>query len=223
MLDPERVEVRRNGEWLDMPMEDLFRLARTTTVAQMLERDDFAKRYAAREPISVLELLYPLLQGYDSVAVRADVELGGTDQKFNLLLGRDVQRAYGAARAGRADDADPARASTATREDVQVAGQPHRRHRAARGDVRQDDAPARRRDGDVVRAAARRAAAGRRVGPRDAKRALARGVVARFHGAGRRRGGRGALRPRLRRARSCPRRSRRRSSRPATAPSTCRR
>jgi tyrosyl-tRNA synthetase len=95
VLDPERLEVRRNGEWLDMPMDELFRLARTTTVAQMLERDDFAKRYAAGTPISVLELLYPLLQGYDSVAVRADVELGGTDQTFNLLLGRDVQTAYG--------------------------------------------------------------------------------------------------------------------------------
>jgi tyrosyl-tRNA synthetase len=95
VLDPDRCEVRRNGEWLDMAAEDLFRLARTTTVAQLLERDDFAQRYAAGEPISVLELLYPLLQGYDSVAVRADVELGGTDQKFNLLLGRDIQRAYG--------------------------------------------------------------------------------------------------------------------------------
>ncbi|MEA2436229.1 MAG: tyrosyl-tRNA synthetase, partial [Thermoleophilaceae bacterium] len=78
VLDPERVEVRRNGEWLDMPMEDLFRLARTSTVAQLLERDDFAKRYANRAPISILELLYPLMQGYDSVAIRADVELGGT-------------------------------------------------------------------------------------------------------------------------------------------------
>jgi tyrosyl-tRNA synthetase len=93
--DPERVEVRRNGEWLDMPAEELFRLARTATVAQLLERDDFARRHARRDPISVLELLYPLLQGYDSVAVRADVELGGTDQKFNLLLARDVQRQYG--------------------------------------------------------------------------------------------------------------------------------
>src|SRR6476659_1757448 len=93
--DPAKVEVRRNSEWLDLAAEDLFALARTATVAQILERDDFAKRFAAREPISVLELLYPLLQGYDSVAVRADVELGGTDQKFNLLLGRDVQRAYG--------------------------------------------------------------------------------------------------------------------------------
>src|SRR5204863_9361726 len=78
-----------------MSMEELFRLARVATVAQLLERDDFAKRYTAGEPISVLELLYPLLQGYDSVAVEADVELGGTDQKFNLLLGRDVQQAYG--------------------------------------------------------------------------------------------------------------------------------
>jgi tyrosyl-tRNA synthetase len=95
ILDPERTEVRHNGEWLDMPAEDLFRLARTATVAQILERDDFSKRWEAREPISVLELLYPLLQGYDSVAIKADVELGGTDQKFNLLLGRDVQTAYG--------------------------------------------------------------------------------------------------------------------------------
>ena len=93
--DPEKLEVRRNGEWLDMGMDELLRLVRTTTVAQMLERDDFAKRHEAREPISILELLYPLLQGYDSVAVDADVEIGGTDQKFNLLLGRDIQRHYG--------------------------------------------------------------------------------------------------------------------------------
>jgi tyrosyl-tRNA synthetase len=95
ILDADRTEVRRNGEWLDMPAEDLFRLARTATVAQILERDDFSKRWDAREPISVLELLYPLLQGYDSVAIKSDVELGGTDQKFNLLLGRDIQTAYG--------------------------------------------------------------------------------------------------------------------------------
>jgi tyrosyl-tRNA synthetase len=93
--DPELLEVRFNSEWLDMSMEQLFALARTATVAQLLERQDFSDRFRAREPISVLELLYPLLQGYDSVAVRADVELGGTDQKFNLLLGRDIQRAYG--------------------------------------------------------------------------------------------------------------------------------
>jgi tyrosyl-tRNA synthetase len=95
VLDADRLEVRRNGEWLDMPTEALFRLTRTTTVARILERDDFAKRYAANAPISILELLYPLLQGYDSVAIDADVELGGTDQKFNLLLGRDIQRDYG--------------------------------------------------------------------------------------------------------------------------------
>jgi tyrosyl-tRNA synthetase len=95
--DPELVEVRFNSEWLDMDMEELFRLARTTTVAQLLEREDFAARWASRSPISVLELLYPLMQGYDSVAVRADVELGGTDQTFNLLLARDIQRAYGQA------------------------------------------------------------------------------------------------------------------------------
>jgi tyrosyl-tRNA synthetase len=95
VLDRERTEVRRNSEWLAMTMEELFRLARTATVAQLLERDDFAQRYAAGEPISVLELLYPLMQGYDSVAIRADVELGATDQKFNVLLARDVQQAYG--------------------------------------------------------------------------------------------------------------------------------
>jgi tyrosyl-tRNA synthetase len=95
VLDRSRTEVRRNGEWLDMPMEELFRLARISTVAQLLERDDFANRYRAGEPISILELLYPLLQGYDSVAIRADVEIGGTDQKFNLLLARDIQQAYG--------------------------------------------------------------------------------------------------------------------------------
>src|SRR6202165_3851416 len=97
ILDPdtERLEVRRNSEWLDMSMIDLLALARTTTAAQLLERDDFAKRWTAREPISLLELLYPLLQGYESGGGRGDLELGGTDQKFNLLLGRDVQRAYG--------------------------------------------------------------------------------------------------------------------------------
>jgi tyrosyl-tRNA synthetase len=95
ILDPKRLEVRFNGDWLEMPMGDLFRLLSTTTVANVIERDDFAKRLAAGTPVSMLELLYPLLQGYDSVAIKADVELGGADQKFNLLLGRDIQRAYG--------------------------------------------------------------------------------------------------------------------------------
>jgi tyrosyl-tRNA synthetase len=93
--DPARFELRHNSEWLSMPMERLFALARTTTVAQLLEREDFARRFADGTPIRVLELLYPLLQGYDSVEVRADVELGGTDQTFNLLLGRTVQEAFG--------------------------------------------------------------------------------------------------------------------------------
>src|ERR671916_646601 len=95
VLDRSRTEVRRNGEWLAMEMDSLFRLARTSTVAQLLERDDFAKRYASGEAITILELLYPLLQGYDSVAIEADVELGATDQKFNVLLARETQRAYG--------------------------------------------------------------------------------------------------------------------------------
>jgi tyrosyl-tRNA synthetase len=91
----DRLELRHNSEWLDMRAEDLFRLARVPTVAQLLERDDFSKRWAANEPISLLELLYPVLQGYDSVAVQSDIELGGTDQTFNLLMGRAIQTAYG--------------------------------------------------------------------------------------------------------------------------------
>jgi tyrosyl-tRNA synthetase len=97
LLDRERTEVRRNSEWLRMEPEALLGLLAQTTVARLLERDDFQKRLAAGQPIAALELLYPLLQGYDSVAVKADLELGGTDQKFNLLFGRDVQGAYGQA------------------------------------------------------------------------------------------------------------------------------
>lgn len=95
LLDRERTEVRRNSEWLRMEPEALLGLLAQTTVARLLERDDFQKRLGAGRPVAALELLYPLLQGYDSVAVEADVELGGTDQKFNLLFGRDIQVAYG--------------------------------------------------------------------------------------------------------------------------------
>jgi tyrosyl-tRNA synthetase len=96
ILDPDRTEVRFNGEWLkELDFAAVLRLTRTATVARMLERDDFAKRFAANEPISVSELLYPLMQAYDSVAIEADVELGGTDQLYNLLNGRDVMEAYG--------------------------------------------------------------------------------------------------------------------------------
>jgi tyrosyl-tRNA synthetase len=95
VLDRDRTEVRFNSEWLRMAPEELLGLLAQTTVARLIERDDFQKRLAAGAPIAALELLYPLLQGYDSVAVEADVELGGTDQKFNLLFGRDIQSAYG--------------------------------------------------------------------------------------------------------------------------------
>jgi len=95
VLDRERTEVRFNSEWLRMAPEGLLGLLAQTTVARLIERDDFQKRLAAGAPIAALELLYPLLQGYDSVAVEADVEIGGTDQKFNLLFGRDIQAAYG--------------------------------------------------------------------------------------------------------------------------------
>jgi tyrosyl-tRNA synthetase len=96
ILDPERTEVRFNSEWLSkVDFAEVLRLTRTTTVARLLERDDFAKRFGANEPISVSELLYPLMQAYDSVAVQADIEVGGTDQLYNLLTGRDVMEAYG--------------------------------------------------------------------------------------------------------------------------------
>jgi tyrosyl-tRNA synthetase len=96
ILSEERLEIRRNSEWLEpLGMEDVLRLTASTTVARMLERDDFHDRFTSGTPISVMEFLYPLLQGYDSVAVEADVELGGSDQLFNLLVGRDLQRDHG--------------------------------------------------------------------------------------------------------------------------------
>ena len=96
VLDRDRTEVRFNGEWLsELDFAEILRLTRTTTVSQILERDDFSKRFAGQEPISVSELLYPLMQAYDSVAIEADVELGGTDQLYNLLAGRTVMEAYG--------------------------------------------------------------------------------------------------------------------------------
>jgi len=179
--DPELLEVRRNGEWLDMRAEELFRLARVATVAQILERDDFAKRFAARQPISILETMYPLLQGYDSVAIASDVELGGTDQTFNLLLGRDVQRAYGSPEQviltmpilPGIDGVE--KMSKSLGNHVGVSEPPEEQF----GKTMRlpDDAmdswfsllSIEEPDGDVS--------------PRDRKRALARGVVARFHGA----------------------------------------
>ncbi len=98
VLDKERTEVRFNSEWFGkMTAADMIRLAAQHTVARMLERDDFAKRYAAQQSIAIHEFLYPLVQGYDSVALKADVELGGTDQKFNLLMGRGLQEHHGQA------------------------------------------------------------------------------------------------------------------------------
>lgn len=98
VLDPDKTQILFNSTWMnELSSEDLIRLAATHTVARMLERDDFHKRYQAKQPIAIHEFLYPLLQGYDSVAMRADVELGGTDQKFNLLMGRELQKHFGQA------------------------------------------------------------------------------------------------------------------------------
>lgn len=96
VLDPEKTEIVFNSTWMDkFSAVDLIKLAATHTVAQMLERDDFSKRYKSNQPIAIHEFIYPLVQGYDSVALKADMELGGTDQKFNLLMGRELQRHYG--------------------------------------------------------------------------------------------------------------------------------
>jgi tyrosyl-tRNA synthetase len=96
ILDPDKTEVRFNSEWMNkIHPSEFIRLSSSQTVARMLERDDFAKRYKSQLPISIHEFLYPLLQGYDSVQLEADIELGGTDQKFNLLMGREVQKFYG--------------------------------------------------------------------------------------------------------------------------------
>ncbi|HNA80393.1 MAG TPA: tyrosine--tRNA ligase, partial [Turneriella sp.] len=98
ILDPQKTEIVFNSKWLnDLKLEDMLHLTGKYTVARMLERDDFSKRYAAGQPISLVEFMYPLMQGYDSVALKSDIELGGTDQKFNLLVGRDLQAAYGQA------------------------------------------------------------------------------------------------------------------------------
>jgi tyrosyl-tRNA synthetase len=179
--DPDLLEVRFNGEWLDMPAEELFALARTTTVAQILQRDDFARRFAANEPISILELLYPILQGYDSVAIRADVELGGTDQTFNLLLGRDVQRAYG----------QPEQAVLTVPLLVGIDGQ-EKMSKSLGNHVGITDPPDEMYGRTLSLPDAAMPSwydlllgenAPESASPRDAKRALARALVTRFHGA----------------------------------------
>ena len=218
--DPELLEVRFNSEWLDMSMEDLFRLARTTTVAQLLERDDFAKRWAAQAPISILELLYPLMQGYDSVAVRSDVELGGTDQTFNLLLARDIQRAYG--QPEQAVLTMPILPGVDGVEKMSKSLGNHIGITEAPGEIygRTLSLPDEAMDTWFSLLAVERPPAG--TSPRDAKHALARALVARFHGAD------AARRPpRSSSASTCsarrPRRSRSWRWPPSTARSTCRR
>jgi tyrosyl-tRNA synthetase len=178
--EPDLLEVRFNGEWLDMPAEDLFRLARVGTVAQILERDDFSKRHAQGRPISVLEMLYPLLQGYDSVAVESDIELGGTDQTFNLLLGRDVQRAYGQPEQvvltmpilPGLDGRD--KMSKSLGNHIGVAEPAEEQFGKALS------LPDEAMDSWFELLSLARSPAG--TSPRDAKRALARGIVERFHG-----------------------------------------
>ena len=135
VLDVDRAEVRFNSEWMQrMSSTEIVQLCSRYTVARLLERDDFAKRYKAGDPISVHEFLYPFVQAYDSVALEADVELGGTDQTFNLLMAREIQRDYGQPRAGR-DHAPAAGRARRARQDVEEPRQHDRHQRAARVDA----------------------------------------------------------------------------------------
>ncbi len=179
--DSDSYELRFNGEWLDMRMEELFALTRTTTVAQLLDREDFATRYAAGAPISILELLYPLMQGYDSVAVAADVELGGTDQTFNLLLGRDIQRAYD--RPEQVVLTLPILPGLDGTEKMSKSKGNHVGITEAPEEMfgKTMSLPDEAMDVWFQLLAIEPPAAG--ISPRDAKRALARGIVARFHDA----------------------------------------
>ena len=179
-----------------MSMAELFRLLRTTTVAQLLERDDFAKRFAANEPISVLELLYPLMQGLDSVAVDADVELGGTDQKFNLLLGRDIQRAYGKPEQviltmPLLTGTDGERKMSKSLDNYIGVTEPPEEMYGKTMSIP---------DGSIQSwfALLLGTEPPPGLGPRDAKRALARAIVERFHGPEAARAARGGVRPRPR-------------------------
>jgi len=180
--EPDLLEVRFNGQWLNMAAEDLFALARVSTVAQILDREDFGRRFAAGEPISVLELLYPLLQGYDSVAVRSDVELGGTDQTFNLLLGRDVQRAY-----GQPEQVVLTMPILAGTDGVEKMSKSLGNHVGVADSAEEMYGKTLSVPDEVLDSWYRlllgsAPAAG--IGPRDAKRALARALVGRFHGVG---------------------------------------
>ena len=180
ILDRDRIEVRRNSEWLDMTMEELFRLARSVTVSQLIEREDFATRLEAGIPVALLELFYPLMQGYDSVAVRADVELGGTDQKFNLLRARDIQRAYGVDEQAimtmpiLPGTDGKRRMSKSLRNYVGVADSPGEIYGKT---LSIPDSALETWYSLLLDAAPREHA-----GPRDAKRSLGRALVARFHG-----------------------------------------
>ena len=137
ILDPEKTELRRNSEWLGkIDFEMILRLTSQFTVARILERDDFSKRYTEQKPISLHEFLYPVMQAYDSVAIEADIELGGTDQLFNLLAGRELMEKFGVEPQCRSDAA-AARGNRRRSEDEQELRQLHRADRCRRRDVRQ--------------------------------------------------------------------------------------
>jgi tyrosyl-tRNA synthetase len=192
VMDTDRIEVRFNSEWMnDMSPPDFIRLASHHTVARMLERDDFRRRYAAGEPLAIHELLYPLVQAYDSVALEADVEVGGTDQIFNLLLGREIQRAYGQAPQvvltwpliEGTDGAEKMSKSVGNAIGISEPGEQIYGKVMSIPDVRLPRWLALLTRDEPELVAASKGLAEGTANPRDAKAALARALVQRFHGA----------------------------------------
>ena len=191
VLDTSRIEVRFNSEWMnEMSSSDFVRLASHYTVARMLERDDFRKRYAAGQPLAVHELLYPLVQAYDSVALEADVEVGGTDQTFNRLLGREIQRAYGQTPQvvltwPLIEGTDGSQKASKSAGNTIGITEPGHEIYGKLMSISDEQLPRwltlLTRDEPELLEASRALGAGE-ANPRDAKAALARALVARFHG-----------------------------------------
>ena len=181
VLDAERTEIVFNGEWFEMmTYEQVIRLNSRVTLQQIMQREDFKARFAGGTPVSLHELQYPLLQGWDSVKVRADVELGGTDQLFNILVARDLQKEEGMT--PQVVMVMPILEGLGWRaEDEQELGQLHRRDRCTGRHVRQDDEHQRRVDGEILCVVAGRNTLSVETHPMEAKKNLAARLVARYH------------------------------------------
>ncbi len=172
--DPSRLEISMNGSWFSkMSFADVMELAGKYTVARILERDDFSQRFKSEQPISIHELFYPLMQGYDSVAIKSDVELGATEQKFNCLVGRELMQRVRSRAAGR-DAAAGSRGDRRRPAHEQEHRELHRHQRAVEGDLREDDVDPGHDDHEVLRTRDDAAAGGARADPRSGSPTRAR-------------------------------------------------